>query len=394
MHKLFTVIYLPWLNTSPEEAIAMTPLRPTWCEIDLEALRHNLAEVRRVAVEKSVLAVVKADAYGHGVKGVAPALADAGVDLFGVALVEEGIELRQLGIRQPIVVMGGSPPGAEETALDHDLQLVVSDLAAAVRLSEAARRLHRRAAYHLKVDTGMGRLGVPLDQFEAVLAGLRNLDALEMVGLMSHLAVADEPERQFTAVQKQRFAAVSECVQAWGFSPRYRHLTNSAGIFSLDLSADTLVRPGIVLYGGLTGPFFDHALSQQPVMHLVSRIALLKDLRVGEGVSYGHRFIAERPTRIAAIPIGYADGYNRLLSNRGEVLIRGRRAAVAGTVCMDWTLVDVTGLPEAAVGDRVVLLGCDGRDCISAAEWAGKIGTITYEVFCGIGKRVPRIFQG
>lgn len=372
----------------------MENLRPTWCEIDLEALRHNLSEVRRIAGRAGILAVVKADAYGHGVKGVVPTLVDAGVQLFGVALVEEGLELRQMGVRQPIVVMGGSPPGAEETVLEYNLQTVVSDLAAAERLSAAARRRKTKAAYHLKVDTGMGRLGVHLDRLEGFLNGVRRLDALEMVGLMSHLAVADEPERPFTVQQKQRFCSVAEQVSASGFSPRYLHLANSAGIFSLDLSADTLVRPGIVLYGGLTGPFFDQTVHQKPVMHLVSRIALLKDLAVGEGVSYGHRFIAKRPTRIAAIPIGYADGYNRLLSNRGEVLIRGRRVPVAGTVCMDWTLLDVTDLPEAALDDRVVLLGCDGDDCISAEEWANKIDTITYEVFCGIGKRVPRIFKG
>lgn len=372
----------------------MDPLRPTWCEIDLDALRHNLAEVRRVAGHAGILAVVKADAYGHGVSGVVPALVDAGVELFGVALVEEGLELRQMGVSQPVVVMGGSPPGAEETVLDHDLQVVVSDLATAERLSAAARRRNQPAAYHLKVDTGMGRLGVHLDQLDAFLAGVRGLDALEMVGLMSHLAVADEPERPLTFCQKQRFHSIAERVRAAGFTPRYRHLANSAGIFSVDLSADTLVRPGIVLYGGLTGPFFEQTVKQKPVMHLVSRIALLKDLAVGEGVSYGHRFVADRPTRIAAIPIGYADGYNRLLSNRGEVLIRGRRAPVAGTVCMDWTLVDVTDLPEATVNDRVVVLGCDGENCISAGEWAGTIDTITYEVFCGISKRVPRIFKG
>ena len=372
----------------------MNPLRPTWCEIDLDALRHNLAEVRRVAGRAGILAVVKADAYGHGVQGVVPALGEAGVDLFGVALVEEGIELRQLGISQPVVVMGGSPPGGEDTVLDHDLQVVISDLAAAERLSAAARRRNRRTAYHLKVDTGMGRLGVSFDQLERVLAGIRGLDGLDMVGLMSHLAVADEPERPFTAQQSQRFQLVAERVRAAGFKPRYRHLANSAGIFSLDLSADTLVRPGIVLYGGLTGPFFDQTVHQKPVMHLVSRIALLKDLAAGEGVSYGHRFVAERPTRIAAIPIGYADGYNRLLSNRGEMLVRGRRVPVAGTVCMDWTLVDVTDVAEVAVNDRVVLLGCEGENCISAEEWATKIGTITYEVFCGISKRVPRVFKG
>jgi len=372
----------------------MQSFRPTRVEIDLNALRHNLSEVRRVVGSAGILAVVKADAYGHGVARVAPVLEDEGADLFGVALVEEGLELRQLGIRRPILVMGGVPPGAEAALFDHELQPALSDPATAQRLADAARSAGRALACHLKVDTGMGRLGVPVGQLGDMLRVLRELPQLEMVGLMSHLAVADEPERSFTEVQCQRFAAVVQQVEAAGFKPGYRHLANSAGIFSLELSTANLVRPGIVLYGGLTGPFFDQAVVQQPVMKLVSRIALLKQVAPGEGVSYGHRFVARRPSRIAAVPIGYADGYNRLLSGRGEVLIHGRRAPVAGTVCMDWTLVDVTDLPEAQVGDQVVLLGCDGQACISAQEWAENVGSITYEVFCGISKRVPRVYAG
>ncbi len=372
----------------------MNPLRPTWLEVDLNALRHNLSEVRRVVGDVAILAVVKADAYGHGVDRVAPALADAGVDMFGVALVEEGVELRQLGLAQPILVMGGVPPGGEATILERDLQPALSDTDTARRLDTAARSAGRLVNYHLKVDTGMGRLGIRDDQLDEALPVLRRLQSLKMVGLMSHLAVADEPERCFTETQCQRFRKVMGQVEDAGFRPLYRHIVNSAGVFSRDLAEYNLVRPGIVLYGGLTGPFFDQAVVQQPVMRLVSRIALLKQMAVGEGVSYGHRFTAARPSMIAAVPVGYADGYNRLLSNRGEVLIRGRRARVAGTVCMDWTLVDVTHIPEVQVGDQVVLLGCDAQTCITAEEWAEKVGSITYEVFCGISKRVPRVYTG
>lgn len=371
----------------------MKPLRPTWCEIDLNALRHNLAEVRRAAGDASVLAVVKADAYGHGVEGVLPVLVGAGVEMLGVALIEEGIALRQMGVVQPILVMGGAPAGTEQSLLEYSLQPVVSDFASARRLSKAAVLAGSRLSYHLKVDTGMGRLGARLDDLTDLLPVLHDLQGLSLVGVMSHLAVADEPELPFTAVQQQRFEAVAAQVEQAGFSPRYWHLANSAGIFSLELSAQTLVRPGIVLYGGLTGAFFDQTVSQKPVMHLISHIAQLKELSVGDTVSYGQRFTAVRPTRIAAIPIGYADGYNRLLSNQGEMLIRGQRVKVAGTVCMDWILADVTDLEQVAVGDRVTLLGCDGQDCVSAEEWAEKVGSITYEVFCGISKRVPRIYK-
>jgi alanine racemase len=369
-------------------------LRPTWAEIDLDALRHNLSEVRRVVGDAAILAVVKADAYGHGVGGVVPALADAGVDMFGVALVEEGVELRRLGIRQPILVLGGVPPESEKVILEHDLQPALSDLSAAERLNDAAGSADRTVSYHLKVDTGMGRLGICDDQLDGALSVMGTLQNLEMVGLMSHLAVADEPERSFTATQFRRFRTVMEKVENAGFSPVCRHIANSAGTFSMDLSDYNLVRPGIVLYGGLTGPFFDKAVCQRPVMRFVSQVALLKQMALGEGVSYGHRFTTTRPSLVAAVPVGYADGYNRLLSNRGEVLVRGQRAPVAGTVCMDWILVDVTDVPEVQVGDHVTLLGCDGGECISAEEWAEKVGSITYEVFCGISKRVPRVYKG
>ncbi len=239
----------------------------------------------------------------------------------------------------------------------------------------------------------MGRLGLRDDQLDQALPVLRKLQHLEMGGLMSHLAVADEPERCFTETQCRRFRSVMDQVENAGFRPAYRHLANSAGLFSRDLADYNLVRPGIVLYGGLSGPFFEQSVAQRPVMRLVSRIALLKQMTAGEGVSYGHRFTTSRPSTIAAVPVGYADGYSRLLSNRGEVVIRGRRAPVAGTVCMDWTLVDVTDIPGVQVGDQVVLLGCDSQACFSAEEWAGKIGSITYEVFCGISKRVPRVYK-
>jgi alanine racemase len=371
----------------------MSVLRPTHAEIDLAALRHNFQEVQRiVGAGCDVLAVVKADAYGHGVGQVALALAENGAALFGVALMEEGVELRQFGIEQPIVVLGGVFPGQEADVLEYQLTPVVSDLSSARRLDSAARAAGRTIDYHLKVDTGMGRLGFRLDLLDEVLLVLKNLKSLNMVGLMSHLAVADEPERPLTDVQYEAFASVIATVEAAGFNPHYRHIANSAGIYSHALKGCNLVRPGIALYGGLTGGPYSDPLSQEPVMRFVSQVARLKDLPAGAGVSYGHRFITSRHSRVAAIPVGYADGYNRLLTNCGEVLIHGRRAPVAGTVCMDWILVDVTDLPDVQVGDQVTLLGRDGDDVITAEEWADKVGSITYEVFCGISKRVPRVF--
>jgi len=371
----------------------MSARRPTRAEIDLAALRHNFQEVRNtVGDDCDILAVVKADAYGHGVAGVAPVLADAGASIFGVALVEEGVELRRLGIDQPILVLGSAFPGQENDLLEYRLTPVIYDLDCARRLDAFARNAETGIDYHLKVDTGMGRLGFRVELLDEVLAILKQLKNLNMVGLMSHLAVADEPERPLTSVQYQAFVEVVARVEEHGFNPRYRHIANSAGIYSRALSGCNLVRPGICLYGGLTGGPYTEGFTPQPVMHFISEIAQLKIVPPGGGVSYGHRFVASRRSRIAAIPVGYADGYNRLLTNRGDVLIHGHRAPIAGTVCMDWILVDVTDLPEVQIGDRVTLLGRDGNEFISAEEWADKVSSITYEVFCGISKRVPRVY--
>ncbi|MDG5469762.1 alanine racemase [Deltaproteobacteria bacterium IMCC39524] len=370
----------------------MSVTRPTRVEIDLAALRHNFQEVQRTVGDGcEVLAVVKADAYGHGVGLVAPALAAAGAKLFGVALVEEGVELRKLGIEQPILILGSFFPGQEADVIEYQLTPVLYDLACARRLDSAARDAGRSIDYHLKVDTGMGRLGFRVDRLDEVLPVLKNLKSLNMSGVMSHLAVADEPEKPLTALQCEAFSAVVARVEKAGFRPFYKHIANSAGIYSRKLNGCNLVRPGISLYGGLTGGPFAHPFTQQSVMHFVSQVAQLKDVPSGEGISYGHRFVTSRQSRVAAIPVGYADGYNRLLTNRGEVLIHGRRAPVVGTVCMDWILVDVTSFPDVQVGDQVSLLGRDGDDIITAEEWADKVGSITYEVFCNISKRVPRV---
>ncbi len=367
--------------------------RPTRVEINLDALRFNLRQVReRVGPDCETLAVVKADAYGHGARGVAPALEAAGADQFGVAMVGEGLDLRHYGITRPIVVLGGVFPGEEELVLEHDLQPVLYDLDTMHRLDAAAKKTGRRIPCHLKLDTGMGRLGFRPERLDEVLIILARFSGIEVRGVISHLALADEPEKPFTASQTELFRALVDRVRSAGFSPRYLHLANSAAIYSRDLAGCNLVRPGISLYGGLTGTPFEQTIPQRQVLSFVSQVAQLKEVPAGEGISYAHRFVTTRPSRIAAVPVGYADGYSRLLTGKGEVLIRGRRAKVSGTVCMDWILVDVTSIPEVEVGDRVTLMGCDGSECITAKEWADKIGTITYEVFCNISKRVPRVF--
>lgn len=369
--------------------------RPTYVEIDLAALQHNFHEARRQAGEGcEILAVVKADAYGHGADRVAPALQQAGADMFGVAMVEEGVELRQVGISRPILVLGGVYAGQESELLAHELVPVIFDLETARSLNNLALAEGRNIPYHLKLDSGMGRLGFRIENLPATLAALAELPGLAMDGLISHLAVADDPENPFTAEQAGLFREAINLVRTRGFSPRHIHLSNSAALFSQQFPECNLARPGIVLYGGLPAPEFAERLNLEPVMSFRTAVAQLKEVPAGTGVSYGHRFVAERPTRLAAIPVGYADGYSRHLSNVGEVLIRGQRAKVAGTVCMDWTLIDVTDIPQVQVGDEVTLLGCDNGQSITAEEWAQRIDTINYEVFCQVSKRVPRVYLG
>ena len=369
--------------------------RPTYVEIDLAALQHNFRQARHQAGDGcALLAVVKADAYGHGADRVAPALQQAGADLFGVAMVEEGVELRRVRVSRPILVLGGVYPGQETELLAHELVPVIFEMETARRLNALALADGRRLSYHLKLDSGMGRLGFRAEELPATLTALAELPGLVMDGLISHLAVADDPTHPFTAEQAGLFREALSLVRAAGFTPRYIHLSNSAALFSQQFPECNLVRPGIVLYGGLPAPDFAERLDLRPVMSFRTAVAQLKEVPAGTGVSYGHRFVAGRSTRLAAIPVGYADGYSRHLSNVGEVLIRGRRARVAGTVCMDWTLIDVTDIPQVQVGDEVTLLGSDNGQSITAEEWAQRIDTINYEVFCQVSKRVPRFYLG
>jgi alanine racemase len=371
--------------------------RPTIAEIDLANLRHNYGQLRRSLPEScGILAVVKADAYGHGFMDVSRELEAMQVTAFGVAFLAEGIQLRKAGIDRPILLLGGVYPGQERKCIGYGLSTVVFNLEQARSLDHAAGKLFRKARIHLKVDTGMGRLGIHHQDAPQFLRELRALRHLELEGIISHFASADELNeegRSFTAGQSALFATVVDTARREGFTPRYLHLSNSAAAFSLELPFCNLVRPGIALYGAIPSADFAGKLDLQPVMSLKSRIAMLKWIEPGRSVSYARTFVSGRKTLVASVPVGYADGYCRALSNRGEALVRGRRAPVAGTVCMDWIMVDVTDIPQVAVGDEVLLLGADADgNCIRAEELAERAGTIPYEIFCGISKRVPRAY--
>lgn len=366
--------------------------RPTAALIDLGALEHNFREVARRAEGRAVLAVVKAQAYGHGALPVARRLDSLGAGMFGVALVEEGQELRESGIRTPILVMGALFPEQAETVAALQLTPVVYTTAVARALSRAAKKQNRNIPLHVKIDTGMGRVGVPPEDALAFIAELQALDNIVVQGLMTHFADADLRNKDYASQQIDRFSDIITTLEARHLSVPLRHAANSAAVLDFHRAFFTMVRPGLMLYGYNPLEAGAAPAELRPVMTLATRIAFLKKVPAGTFISYGRTFVTKRESLIATIPIGYADGYSRGLSNKGVVLVRGMRAPVVGRVCMDMCMIDVTDIPGAAEGDQVVLIGAQGGDRITADDIALKTGTIAYEVLCGISSRVPRIY--
>jgi alanine racemase len=371
--------------------------RPTWAEIDLDALAHNFQVIRNhVGTDVKVLAAVKADAYGHGAIQCARRLEYEGVDWFGVALPEEGLNLRANGITKPILCLGGFWQDQEAALLQQDLTPVVYRIDMIDSINRAAGDAGVIANVHVKVDSGMGRLGVPDDALPDFCEALSRFANIRIDGLLTHLASADDVAHQeFTRTQLRRFRVAVDLFRSRGIAPSYIHAANSAATFAYEVSWGNMVRVGGSLYGFARDVFPSNieAPELRPVMSLRSRIGLLKNVGKGEPLGYGCTFETTRDSLIATLPVGYDDGYRRALSNRGRVIIRGRFAPVVGRVSMDLTLIDVTDVPGAALDDEVVLLGGDGPLTISAEDIAEIIDTISYEVSCGISSRVPRIFH-
>ncbi len=379
---------------------AMSPLsqvsaadRPTTAFIDLHALSHNFQEVRRRAQGRNVLAVVKAQAYGHGAVRVAKHLLGHGADTLGVALVEEGRELREAGIDAPILVMGAIVPGQEEAIVAQRLTPVVFTTAMARALSAAARTQNTRVPVHIKIDTGMGRVGIAPEAAPAFIEELTGLEGIMVQGLMTHFADADLKDKQFASMQINRFETLQKELDARRISIPLRHAANSAALLDYQQALFTMVRPGLMLYGYNPLEGKTEGADLVPVLSLVTRIAFLKKVPAGIPISYGRTFVTRRESLIATVPIGYADGYSRGLSNKGEALVRGVRSPIAGRVCMDMCMLDVTKVPGVREGDEVVLLGKQGNERVTADELAAKTSTIAYEVLCGISSRVPRIYR-
>jgi len=378
------------LNTSTNQ-------RPTWAEIDLNNLANNFRNIKqRVGSQTKVMAVVKANAYGHGAVACARRLSSEGADWFGVALPEEGIELRESGIAQPVLCLSGFWGDQSALCLQHRLTPVAYRIDMLKRLNRAARDAGVVADVHVKVDTGMGRLGARFDELSEFLAALSGLKNIRVDGVMTHFAAADDMSCQpLTHDQVRRFHEAVSVFRQHGHTPTHLHLANSAATFAEKESWGTMVRPGGVLYG-LWRDVLPHSVGDPdllPVMSVHSRITLLKWVPAGETIGYGCTFEASRRSLIATLPIGYHDGYMRGLSNRAHVIVRHAYAPVVGRVSMDLTLIDVTGIEGVEIDDRVTLLGMDepGSELQVTAEDLARIsGTLSYEVTCGVSARVPR----
>jgi alanine racemase len=384
----------PEYACSPVASRAANPSsdRPTVATVDLNALSHNYQEVVRRIGDRKVLAVVKAQAYGHGAIPVSRRFVELGSHMLGVALVEEGRDLRDAGITAPILVMAPVFPEQAEVIVNAKLTPVVYTLAIARALSDAVVRAGRTLAIHVKIDTGMGRIGLSPEEALDFIVAAAKLPGLAVEGLMTHFADADLRDKAFASAQMDRFESLIRSLGEKGIAIPLRHAANSAAVLEYDRALLTMVRPGLMLYG--YNPLESGVSADlRPVMSLVTRIAFVKKVPAGVPISYGRTFITKRESLIATIPIGYADGYSRGLSNKGEAIVRGGRVPVAGRVCMDMTMLDVTGVPGIAVGDEVVLIGAGGNERITADDIAAKTNTIAYEVLCGISGRVPRIVK-
>jgi len=366
--------------------------RPAWAEIDLSAIAHNARQyVSRIGPSCALCAVVKADGYGHGAVAAARAALDAGAGSLAVAIASEGIELRAAGFAERLLVMGRTFKEQAARAAGYGLDLAVGSEEEARYLSDAGVEAGTRVAAHLKIDTGMRRLGVPWTGAAALARTIASLPGLRLEGAFSHFASADAADLSFAREQLSRFLEAVASIEEAGLALSVRHIANSAGALALPEARLDMVRVGISLYGLAPSPETSGLADLRPAMRLAARVSALRDVAAGETVGYGRSWEAPRASRIATLPLGYADGWPRALSGRLPVAVAGGKAPIVGRICMDQFMVDATGLDPLREGDEATLFGRGGP---SADEVAAALGTINYEVVCMIGKRVPRVYRG
>ncbi len=365
--------------------------RPTWAEVNLGNLAHNFKQIKKiVSADTRVMVCVKADAYGHGLIPVSKKLVSCGVDYLGVASIDEGIKLREAGITLPILILGLILKKDILPVFKYRLSTTICDEELAMAMNNKARSLGKRVNVHIKVDTGMGRIGVLHQDAEELIRKIHKLRFINIEGIFTHFAFADM-NRNFTSYQIDLFNRLIHKLSREGIRAPLIHAANSMGVIGYKKSHFNMVRPGLVVYG--LYPKKDLKVDLRPVLSLKTKVLFVKRLPKGHGVSYGHDYIAKNDTTIVTLPIGYGDGYPRNLSNCAPVIIKGKRFKISGRICMDQIMVDI-GNFKAKVGDEVVLIGSQGRACICAEELALLSETIPYEIVCGLGSRVPRIYIG
>lgn len=367
--------------------------RPTWAEVDLDAIRYNFNQIKkRVSPGVKVMAVVKGNAYGHGIVEVSKTLCRAGVDYLGVATLDEAIQLRQNNIVKPILILGSILPHEIDAALKYNIALTGCSNELLRELNKRAERKRKKANVHLKIDTGMGRIGVWHDEALRFINWILNYKNLFLEGIYTHFSSAGRDEF-FTNYQMGSFEKLLRRLENDGIHIPIRHSANSIATIDMRRSHLNMVRPGIIIYGMYPKKSFAKFFKLKPALSLKTKIVFIKDVPQGRSISYGRTYITYKDTKIATLPIGYADGYERILSNKAYVLVKGQRARVVGKVTMDQVMIDVGHIKDVRLGDEVVLIGKQGKDQITTEELARLSGTIPYEIACSIGSRVPRVYK-
>ena len=371
-------------------------LRPAWAEINLNNLDFNIKNIKSKIGDRELIGVIKADAYGHGSIKVAEVLRENGCKTFAVATLHEAITLRESGAKEDIIILGLTPDMYAEALVTYDLTPVVCDSANAAAIDAKAREAGKTICGLIAVDTGMGRIGYLAEQPESAIEDIKKiavLDNFKIKGMFSHMATADAADKTFSHQQETKYNKFYQAVTAAGIEIPMRTLANSASIMELPAIHFDACRPGIILYGCYPSDEVDiNRLAIKPVMSVKANSVHLKDVPTGFSVGYGRKFIAERPSKIATLALGYADGYPRPYSQQAKVLVNGCVAPIAGNICMDQCMVDVTDVPDVKVGDEVIVMGTDGKNTILADDIAKATGTISYEIVCAFGQRLPKVY--
>lgn len=366
------------------------PTRAVWAQIDLSAVEHNIKQIRgKIKKGTKLCAIIKADAYGHGAIAVAKTAVQAGAEYLAVAILNEALELRNAGFKEPILILGYTPPDQAEFVVDRGISQTVFSFEAAKILSEAAVRQNKTIKVHLKIDTGMSRIGILPEEAGRLSRRISALPHVEIEGIFSHFATSDCKDKAFAHHQLERFNAALKHVEAEGITIPLKHMANSAAILDMPEAHFDMVRAGVILYGLWPSEEVDKSVQLRPALQLKAKIAYVKKVVSGQPISYGCLFVTARESIIATLPIGYADGYTRLLTGKAQVMVRGKRVPVVGKICMDQCMLDVTDVDGVKAGDEVILFG---NEEIPVDEIAGLLGTINYEIICMVGNRIPRVY--